>query len=88
MDIKQAIQTNFSLQEFVISAYLADLSQAEWLTRPVPGVNHIAWQVGHLITAEWGLVGKVLPGRMDPLPAGFAASSVQGTPCTGRHRQS
>lgn len=52
-------------------AYLNDLSDADLLVRPVPGTNHIAWQLGHLIAAENGMVEETCPGSMPPLPADF-----------------
>jgi hypothetical protein len=58
---------------------LADLTPAELLARPCPGGNHIAWQLGHLIAAERGLVEKALPGKMPPLPAGFAERHTKET---------
>ncbi len=79
MDVKQVLRTNFSLQEFLVAAYLADLSSDEWFARPVPGINPIAWQIGHLITSEWSLVEKILPGKMDPLPEGFAQKHSKET---------
>jgi hypothetical protein len=42
------------------------------LYRPLPGINHISWQLGHLISSEHSLVDKTAPGKMSPLPAGFA----------------
>jgi len=39
----------------------------------VPGANHIAWQVGHLIASERNMVRSNLPDTPYPeLPAGFA----------------
>jgi hypothetical protein len=52
--------------------YLADITPAEMLVRPVDGANHIAWQLGHLITSERNLVEAAAPGSMPPLPDGFA----------------
>lgn len=53
-------------------AYLADFTDAELLARPVPGANHAAWQVGHLILAERFICSEI-PGFSYPeLPAGFA----------------
>lgn len=36
----------------ILNMYLDDLSDADLLVRPVPGANHIAWQLGHLVAAE------------------------------------
>ena len=55
-----------------LGRYLADLSDADLLVRPVPGANHIAWQVGHLINSERAMLAKYVPGASLPeLPAGW-----------------
>ena len=53
--------------------YIEDLTDEELLVRPVPGANHIAWQLGHLILAEQSMIGaQSLAGVSWPeLPAGF-----------------
>lgn len=79
MDIKQLILSNLSQSDFVVSSYLADLSPDELLERPVPGANHIAWQLGHLISSERHLVNQAVPDRMPPLPAGFAERHTKQT---------
>jgi len=67
-----AIQTALEATSFLFTAPLGDLSDADLLVRPVPGSNHIAWQIGHLITAEIGLVTSQIPeARFPELPAGF-----------------
>jgi hypothetical protein len=73
--------------EGVALGFLADLSDADLLVRPVPGANHIAWQIGHLTLAERFLVGEQIPEvSYPPLPAGFetrhgkeAATSTETT---------
>jgi hypothetical protein len=56
----------------ILNWYLGDLSDADLLVRPAPGANHIAWQMGHLIHAERGMIAAELPGTPYPeLPAGF-----------------
>jgi DinB superfamily len=72
MDIKDAIRSTFETADFLVEAYLSDLSPHELMMRPVPGANHPAWQFGHLIASERMLVEGGLPGSMPPLPAGFA----------------
>jgi DinB superfamily len=66
--IKYALQSTHGM----VGMYLSDLSDADLLVRPVPAANHIAWQIGHLISAEVHLLNAVLPGaKWPPLPAGF-----------------
>jgi hypothetical protein len=72
MDTKQAILTNLQQSDAVVDAYLQDLAPQELLVRPVPGANHLAWQLGHLIASERYLVDKAVPGKMPALPDGFA----------------
>lgn len=61
------------MSQHMLGMLLKDLSDADLLVRPVPGANHIAWQLGHLIVAEHGMVSGQLPGVAYPeLPAGFA----------------
>jgi len=46
--------------------YLGDLSDADLLVRPVPNANHIAWQLGHLISSEKHLLGSQEIGPRGP----------------------
>ncbi len=72
MNAKDAIRTVMNGSDQIVSAYLADLSDADLLVRPAPAANHIAWQLGHLIASEQWMLTKV-PGVKPPeLPAGFA----------------
>src|SRR5262245_8507828 len=72
MDCIQAIRSSLTISDFLVNRYLEDISDAEMLDRPVDGANHIAWQFGHLISAEQRLVNAAVPGSMPELPAGFA----------------
>jgi hypothetical protein len=72
MNANEAIRQNLAGSDMVVQMYLSDLTDAELLVRPVPGANHIAWQLGHLIAAEHGLMSACYPGKMPPLPEGFA----------------
>ncbi len=66
--IRQTAQTSM----MVLNSYISDLDDAELLNRPGPGCNHIAWQLGHLITAECHLLESICPGSAATLPDGFA----------------
>lgn len=71
MDARTAIKTCIDMGKMITDAYLSDLTDADLLKRPCPGINHIAWQLGHLISSEHAMVQAVAPGKMPPLPAGF-----------------
>lgn len=72
MQSKDVISKTLETGDFLVQAYLADLSPAEMLARPAPAANHIAWQLGHLIASERFLVENAVPNSMPPLPDGFA----------------
>lgn len=72
MTTKDAIKANLALSRQILTLFMADLSDADLLVRPVPSANCIAWQLGHVITSEAGL-GAMIPGSTPAeLPAGFA----------------
>lgn len=72
MQAKDAIKSALKQTQGTLEMFLSDLSDADLLVRPVPNANHIAWQLGHLITAEAGLVHMELPDAAYPkLPEGF-----------------
>jgi len=50
----------------MVPMYLADLSDADLLVRPVPNANHIAWQLGHLINSEKQMLTPMLAGVAYP----------------------
>lgn len=61
MGSKDVLRALFASNDSVVNSYLADLSDPDLLDRPVPGANHIAWQLGHLIKSEQALL-KAIPG--------------------------
>jgi hypothetical protein len=71
MDCKDSIRSSLRISDFLVQGYLADLTEHELLTRPVPTANHIAWQLGHLILSERHLVEAAVPGSMPELPPEF-----------------
>src|SRR3954468_20842077 len=74
MHARDAIKIALTSTKELLNSYVADLSDADLLVRPVPSANHTAWQLGHLILAEPALLGgQGLDLRYPELPAGFAA---------------
>ena len=71
MNAKDAIRANMDMGLLVLTTYVSDLGDADLLRRPAPGCNHLAWQLGHLISSESNLVNAVCPGKGGALPAGF-----------------
>ncbi len=72
MTAKDVIRHSLQLCHSVLTSYLSDLTDADLMVRPVPGANHTAWMLGHVLICENGL--KELGYAMPALPEGFAAS--------------
>lgn len=79
MNAREAIKTSMGMPDMICQAYLGDLTDADLLVRPVEGANHIAWQLGHLIVSEHGLIEDICPGTMPALPDGFAEKYTKET---------
>ena len=72
MTLAQHIRSTLEMPMFVVNAYLEDLEDADLFVRPLASMNHLAWQLGHLITSENFHINQVCPGGMPALPKGFA----------------
>jgi hypothetical protein len=72
MNSREAIRCAADMCLFVLDKYVSDLDDADLMRRPGPGSNHLAWQLGHLVSSEVQLVNAVCPGKGGALPAGFA----------------
>jgi hypothetical protein len=77
--MKELIRQGFARSQMVTNMLLGDLEDADLLVRPVPGANHIAWQMGHVITACRHFGEMIKPGCMPPLPDGFAEKYTKDT---------
>jgi len=73
MTVKDLLIQTIEQAAWITQKYLHDLSDADLLVRPLPGMNHVAWQLGHLIASVHFKV-TTLGHRMPDLPAGFAAA--------------
>lgn len=71
MTARDVILRSYATGETIVKAYLAELTAADLLVRPVPGQNHIAWQLGHLILSEHRFVEGIKPGASPKLPPDF-----------------
>lgn len=71
MDAKQVLKTTLKITNMALQSYLGDMTDADLLTRPGEGCNHIAWQLGHLISSNTQMLEGVAPGMAPKLPEGF-----------------
>jgi len=72
MNTKDAIKQAYNLSHMVLNSYISDFEDADLMQRPGEGCNHIAWQLGHLISSECNLLNMAAPGTAIDLPEGFA----------------
>lgn len=78
MPTQDVIQQSVDLCHMVTRMYVEDLTDAELLVRSVPGTNHIAWQLGHLIASTKDMLDGL--GQPAPaLPAGWAEAYTKDT---------
>jgi len=78
MNAQQSIIATMDVSSMILKQYLGDLTDAELLKRPGVGCNHIAWQLGHLIASECGILSALAPGAAPELPAGFKEKHDKG----------
>ena len=76
---KDVIRLSLDLSDYVVNAYLEDLTDADLLIEPVEGMNPIAWQLGHLVSGERHFADVARPGSSPPLPEGFDAAHSKET---------
>ena len=79
MNAQDAITATLQTSTMILNSYLGDLSDADLMSRPAKGCNHIAWQLGHLIASECNLLEAVQPGAAAELPSGFAEKHTKDT---------
>ena len=72
MDAHGALKLTIGSGGFVAMRYVEDLTDADLMRRAAPKINHINWQLGHLILSDHSHISSILPGSMPPLPPGFA----------------
>ncbi len=76
---KDVIRLNLGAADYMLKSYLKDLSDDDLLVVAIEGTNPIAWQIGHIISAERWLAETVKPGASPPLPEGFDAAHNKET---------
>jgi len=60
---------------------LNDIEETRWFDAPAPGVQHVAWQVGHLAASQTALMHFRCFGKKpeEHVPAGFIAQFGRGS---------
>ena len=71
MSTLDSLKAAFDITDMVVQSYLGDMEDADLLTRPGAGCNHIAWQLGHVISSEANMINMLQENAAIDLPAGF-----------------
>lgn len=71
MNAKDIIRNTIAAGHELLTTYISDLTNAELMTRPTPEANHVAWQLGHLISSEHQMLSDA-GFAMPDLPDGLA----------------
>ncbi len=71
MSNKITIQHTIDVSDMLMNKYLTDLTPEAFLARPIAGMNHVAWQIGHLLLNERKMIEAIKPGASPALPEGF-----------------
>lgn len=71
MKAQDVLKASLKTTQMIFHSYVNDLTDAELLERPGPGCNHLAWQLGHLISSNSSILNTIAPGSAPSLPAGF-----------------
>ncbi|MGC3966740.1 MAG: DinB family protein [Pirellulales bacterium] len=78
MNTKDSLKMAGDMSLFVLKKFIADVSDEELLNRPAPGCNHLAWQLGHVISSEVYLLNSIAPGAKIDFPPGFVENHAKG----------
>jgi hypothetical protein len=78
MTAKNILRHSVEMAHMLTNAYVGDLTDADLLVRSVPGSNHVAWQMGHLIVSTQQMLAAL--GHTPPaLPPGFETAYTAET---------
>ena len=78
MTPKDVIRNTIDTAHMLLTTYVSDLSDEDLMVRTVPGANHIAWQLGHLVSAEHEMMTNA-GFDMPKLPDGLAEAHTKET---------
>lgn len=77
MKAQDVLKASLKTTQMIFHSYVNDLTDAELLERPGPGCNHLAWQLGHLISSNSSILNSIAPGAAPTLPSGFDAQHAK-----------
>ncbi len=75
---KEVLKNALESTQQILHWFIADLSDADFMERPVANANHIAWQIGHTTAVEARFLPQI-GGVAPPLPDGFDKKHTKDT---------
>jgi hypothetical protein len=79
MSLTAMIRASYEMPSSIVRGYLDDLTDDDLFVRPHENMNHIAWQLGHLLVGENHHMNAIKPDSMPALPEGFAERHAKET---------
>ena len=69
--VNDTIAQALTQSAMLLNRYTADLTPQEYLHRPTPKANCVAWTIGHLILSDRGVLKRLNVADLPALPDGF-----------------
>lgn len=78
MTVGEMFANHYQQSTGMLLAVIDSFSDDEIFVRPVPGANHAAWQIGHLIKTQYKMFNR-MGGKLPELPADFDTKFTKET---------
>jgi hypothetical protein len=78
MTVKDLTKHVVGFSHQIVRGYVSDLTDEQLLVRSVPGTNHIAWSLGHLIAGDTQML-EMIGHTGIKLPSGFVEQYTKET---------
>lgn len=78
MTTKDVIKSTINMGHMILTTYVGDMTDEDIMVRVTPDANHIAWQLGHLVSSENHMLSQAgLPAApvSDELAASYSPES-------------
>jgi len=69
--VNDVIAHSLTQSAMLLNRYTADLTPQEYLHRPTPKANCVAWTIGHLTLSDRNVLKRLGVSDLPPLPDGF-----------------
>jgi hypothetical protein len=80
--VNDVVAQSLTQSAMLLNRYTADLTPQEYLHRPAPKANCVAWTIGHLILSDRGVLKRLGHADLPALPDGFEKRFSRDEGCT------